>query len=71
MKKHQKIVSYISEYWNDIVFTDDTDDVYLSQVCDYVEGEEPDDAPDSLASILRAAFFSTAKSREYDIINQR
>jgi hypothetical protein len=57
MKKHQKIVSYISEYWDDVVFTHDTDERYIDQVCGYVEGEEPDDAPDSLASILRNGFF--------------
>ena len=53
----------------DIVFTDDTDDTYIDQTCGYVEDEEPDDAPDSLASILRAAFFSTVKNRESELMN--
>jgi len=50
-KKHQKIVSYISEYWHEIVFTDDTDEAYIGHTCGYIEDEEPDDAPDSLVRI--------------------
>lgn len=51
--KHAKIGMYVSRYWSRLRFTEDTDPEYLGMVCEYQEGQEPDDAPDSLASILR------------------
>ena len=51
--KHIKIVSWAKQYWPDIVFASDCQDEYLTQVLDYEEGQEPDDAPDSLASMIR------------------
>jgi hypothetical protein len=56
--KHIKIISYAKKHWNEIIFADDCNDEYLNQILDYTEGEEPDDAPDSLASALRQAGFS-------------
>lgn len=55
--KHIKIVSYLGHHWNDITWALDTDPEYMAQNCDYAEGLEPDDAPDSGASLLRAVFF--------------
>lgn len=70
MNKHEKIVTYIPEFWDDIVFDPNTDERYISQIVDYQEGEEPDDAPDSLASLLRMCFFSEVKKRKFDIYNK-
>jgi hypothetical protein len=57
MDKHIKIVSYGRHYWDRLLFDNNTDPEYLNQILDYREGEEPDDAPDSLSSILRQEFF--------------
>ena len=51
--KHIKISTNLYEYWGDIYWSPDTDPEYLNQVLDYREGSEPDDAPDSCASLLR------------------
>lgn len=56
--KHIKIVTYLKEYWNDLIWDVETDPNYLAQVLEYREGEEPDDAPDSAASGLREVFSS-------------
>jgi hypothetical protein len=57
MNKGHKIESFISYYWERIKFHDECDPDYISQIMDWKEGEEPDDAPDSLASLLRKAFY--------------
>lgn len=51
--KHNKIISYAKRNWIDIYFSNDCQEDYLSQVIDYEEGQEPDDAPDGLASLIR------------------
>ena len=53
--KHHKIIGHLKYHWNDVYFDESTQDEYLNQVLDYEEGQEPDDCPDSLASILRIA----------------
>lgn len=55
MNKHVKIQTYLLEngFWDLIDFEPDTDPEYLNQILDYVEGGEPDDAVDSLASLGR------------------
>lgn len=55
MNKHIKIKNYLLEngFWELIDFDPDTDPEYINQIVDYVEGSEPDDAPDSLASLGR------------------
>jgi hypothetical protein len=55
--KHIKIVSYAKQYWQDLYFATDCQADYINQILDYREGEEPDDAPDSLASLLREMGF--------------
>lgn len=52
--KHIKISTYLKSAWPDIVFVDGTDQAYIDQICDYTEDAEHDDAPDSLASLIRA-----------------
>lgn len=57
MNKHRKIQAYLKHYWEDLVWHPDTDPEYMAQILDYKEGEKPDDAPDSAASLLREAFY--------------
>jgi hypothetical protein len=59
MNKTNKIQTFITEFWSKLVFAEDCDNEYISQICDYREGQEPDDAPDSLASILREMAYPT------------
>lgn len=58
--KHIKIVSYAKKSFNLIRWAHDTQSDYMEQILDYVEGEEPDDAPDSLASLCRELKVSDA-----------
>lgn len=53
MNKHIKITSYLKAVWKDVVFVQGTDEAYIDQICDYNENAEHDDAPDSLASLVR------------------
>lgn len=54
MNKHIKIVTFLKQAWTNIEFVKGTDQNYINQICDYTENAEHDDAPDSLASIIRA-----------------
>ena len=51
--KFIKITSHIKPVWERIVFVQGTDMDYISQIVDYSEKSGHDDAPDSLASVLR------------------
>ena len=51
--KYLKIVTYLKSEWRNIVFVEGTDQDYIDQILDYNEDAEHDDAPDSLASIIR------------------
>ena len=53
MNKYLKIVTYLKNAWNDIVFVEGTDQAYIDQICEYNENAEHDDAPDSLATLMR------------------
>lgn len=63
--KHIKISTYLYEYWDDIIWSEDTDPEYMNQILDYVEGDEPDDAPDSAASLLRQHWGGKVKEGMY------
>lgn len=52
--KYIKIVTYLKKNWENVYFINETDKEYVEQICDYNENAEHDDAPDSLASIIRA-----------------
>ena len=54
--KHIKIATHLFSAWEDIDWAPETEDEYMSQVLDYREGMEPDDAPDSAATLIRAEF---------------
>ena len=53
MNKYLKITSYLKGEWLNVVFVAGTDEAYIKQVCEYNENAEHDDAPDSLASMIR------------------
>lgn len=55
--KHIKISNYIYPIWKKIRWANETDLEYLNQIVDYEEGAEPDDAPDSLASLIKQGKF--------------
>lgn len=57
MNKDVKIVSYLKKYWHRIVWDPATDPEYLNQINDYRPGQDPRDAPDSAASLLRQAIY--------------
>lgn len=67
--KHVKILNHLKEncFFDLIDFDPETDPEYMSQILDYVEGGEPDDAPDSLASLGRILI----SSNEFDIMYGR
>lgn len=60
--KFLKISSYLKSEWEHIVFVEGTDKAYIDQVCDYYEEAEHDDAPDSLASMVRRLWKKNADS---------
>lgn len=51
--KYVKISTHLKFEWDDIVFVEGTDQKYIDQICDYNDEAEHDDAPDSLASLIR------------------
>lgn len=53
MNKYLKISTYLKKWWRNIVWLDGTDPEYLSQIMDYTEEAEHDDAPDSAACVCR------------------
>lgn len=53
MNKYLKITSYLKAVWDKVVFVEGTDEEYIRMICDYTEDAEHDDAPDSLASMVR------------------
>jgi hypothetical protein len=48
-----------------VVFVSGTDAAYINQVCDYNENAEHDDAPDSLASIIRQLWAKKGDDQKY------
>lgn len=54
--KYIKIVTYLKKCWKDIIFVNGTDQEYIEQITDYTDVAEHDDAPDSLASLMRVMY---------------
>jgi hypothetical protein len=52
-------MSHLLSKWGILVWDTDCQEDYLDQVLNYREGEEPDDAPDSAASLLREFYDET------------
>ena len=53
MNKYIKIVTHLKGEWPNIIFVKGTDQAYIDQILDYNEYAEHDDAPDSLACMMR------------------
>lgn len=53
--KHIKIVAHLYRNWARCFFHPDSDPDYLSQINEYRQGQDLDDAPDSAASLIREA----------------
>lgn len=51
--KYIKISTFLRKWWPNIVFLKGTDEQYISQIMDYTEDAEHDDAPDGAACIAR------------------
>jgi len=62
INKHVRIENTVLKNWDRIRFANDIDRDYLSQVISYIEGEEPDDAPDSLSGLIRVLTIVKRKS---------
>lgn len=54
--KFLKITSYLKGAWENVYFVTGTDKEYINQICEFNENIEHDDAPDSLASIIRRLY---------------
>jgi hypothetical protein len=62
--KHIKISTKLYPVWQEIDWDENIEPEYMAQVLDYREGEEPDDAPDSAASLIHEAFPEEEKWEE-------
>jgi hypothetical protein len=51
-----KISTHLYQAWDFIDWSQDTEPEYMNQVLDWKMGQEPDDCPDSAASLVRTAF---------------
>ncbi|MHC5248811.1 hypothetical protein [Enterococcus sp. LJL90] len=63
--KYIKISTYLRSNWSRIIFIDGTDMDYINEILDYTENADHDDAPDSLASLIR----QTVKQGKIEAIN--
>ena len=54
MNKHVKIAAHLRKWWPKALFVKGTDSAYLSQILDYTDQSDHDDAPDSAACLVRA-----------------
>jgi len=51
--KYIKIVTFLKSEWRNVIFVEGTDEEYIDMILNYNEYAEHDDAPDSLASLIR------------------
>lgn len=65
MNKFLKITTYLKGEWRNIVFVEGTDREYIQQILDFNEEAEHDDAPDSLASVIRLLWQKKASDTTY------
>lgn len=68
MNKFLKITSYLKGEWKNVVFVEGTDEEYIRQVCEYNEEAEHDDAPDSLASVIRILWNKRNEDDKYESV---
>lgn len=57
--KQYKIQTHLLYHWQNLVWDTNCDRAYRNQILDYQEGAEPDDCPDSAASLLRCFYDTT------------
>lgn len=62
--KFMKIVTYLKWEWQNVIFVDGTDEEYINQICEFNEFADHDDAPDSLASIIRKLYTRNDDARK-------
>lgn len=68
INKDIKIQTHLKGQWKNIVWSPETEDEYMLQITEYREAQEPNDAPDSVASLIREAFAENKKSNVlYDL----
>lgn len=65
MNKFLKITSYLKFEWDRVRFVAGTDPEYIAQVEEYTEEAEHDDAPDSLACLIRLLWKKPSERQEY------
>lgn len=65
MNKFLKITTYLRSVWNDIIFVEGTDNDYIQEILDYNEEAEHDDAPDSLACLMRDMYGKNGDDDRY------
>ena len=68
MNKYLKITSYLKGEWRNVVFVTGTDKEYIDQVVEYNENAEHDDAPDSLATMIRMLWNKKGDDQKYQPI---
>lgn len=68
MNKFLKITSYLKSEWKNVVFVEGTDEDYIRQITDYNENADHDDAPDSLASIIREIWSRKTTDKNHELI---
>lgn len=69
MNKYIKISTYLRKYWSRIIFIEGTSKDYINQILDYTENAENDDAPDSLASLVRINEIGTKPQNNKDVLS--
>lgn len=57
--KFMKIATYLKREWKNVVFVEGTDEEYIQQICEFNEEADHDDAPDSLATMIRILWNKT------------
>lgn len=65
MNKFLKITSYLKFEWQKVRFVSGTDPEYIAQIEEYTEESEHDDAPDSLACLVRLLWKKPDADKEY------
>ena len=61
MNKYVKCSTFIKRAWGNLIFLENCDKNYISEILEYNEFSEHDDEADSLASILRRKFYNRDK----------
>lgn len=69
--KFLKITSYLKGEWDNVYFVIGTDNDYIQQILDYNENAEHDDAPDSLACVVRLLWNKKESVSNYTPIMMR